>query len=174
MFVLALLAAQAVHVAPPTPEGHIHQAAPGTLTVCPVAPVVPRGLEGWRTMTPVAAARAPVAIGVGQGVRATLLPQTEVTYSVAPAKPGARGTSGGVFAFEVARAGRHRVALAAGAWIDVVQGGRALPSKAHGHGPECSAIRKIVEFDLGPGRYLLQIAGSPFATLPLLIARAEG
>jgi hypothetical protein len=124
-------------------------------------------------MTPVAAARAPVAIGVGRGVRATLLPQTEVTYPVAPAKPGAAGTSGGVFAFETARCGRYRVALAARR-VDRRGPGR---SRAAAQGAGCGVdcwIMKIVEKDLGPGRYLLRIAGSPWATLPLIVARACG
>lgn len=174
MFALVplLLAAQApVHVAPPTPENHVHVAPAGTLKTCPVAPVIPVELAGWRTMTPVVAGDTPAVIRVGQGARATLLPEAEVNYSLAPAKPGAAGTSGGVFAFEVARAGTYRVALGAGAWIDVVRGGKALASKAHAHGPDCSPVRKMVDFALAPGRYLLQIAGSPTPTLPLIVAR---
>lgn len=171
---LALLAAQAaVHVAPPRPEGHVQPTAAGALKTCPIAGIIPRELAGWRTMLPVAAARTPVAIGLGKGVRATLLPTAEVVYPVAPARPGAEGTSGGVFAFEVARAGRYRMALGAGAWIEVVQGGRALVSKAHNHGGACSPVRKMVDYDLARGRYLLEVAGSPTATLGLMIARVE-
>ena len=157
-----------VHVLPPRSEGHV-EVAP-TLKTCPVAPAIPRELPGWRTMTPVAAGPTPEPIRVGAGVRATLLPGAEVAYPVVPAKPGAAGTSGGVFAFEVARAGRYRVALGVGAWIDVAQGGRLLASVAHGHGPECSPVRKTVDFDLKPGRYLLEVAGSPVTALELMVA----
>lgn len=156
------------HVAPPTAEGHVHPAP--TMKTCPIAGVIPPELAGWRTMTPVDAGATPVPIRLGAGVRAHLLPVDAVTYPLAPAKPGATGTSGGVFAFEVARGGRYRVALGAGAWIDVVQGGRAFASVAHGHGPECSPVRKMVDFDLKPGRYLLEVAGAPSATLGLMIA----
>lgn len=166
---LLALALQAVHVAPPVAEAHVH-AAP-TLKVCPVAGVMPRGLAGWRTIVPVVAGSTPVPIRIGRGVRATLLPGAEVSYPVAPARPGAAGTSGGVFAFEVARGGRYRVALGAGAWIDVVQGGRTLASGAHDHGPECSPVKKMVDFDLAAGRYLLEVSGSPVATLPLMVAK---
>lgn len=138
---------------------------------CPVAPVIPRELAGWRTMAPVAAGATPAVIRVGQGARATLLPTPAVTYPLAPAKPGAAGTSGGVFAFEVAEGGTYRVALGAGAWIDVVHDGKALESTAHGHGPDCSPVRKMVDFRLAPGRYLLQIAGSPALVLALMVAR---
>jgi hypothetical protein len=34
MLVLALVATQAVHVAPPISGGYIHQAVPGSLKVC--------------------------------------------------------------------------------------------------------------------------------------------
>jgi hypothetical protein len=62
--------------------------------------------------------------------------------------------------FDVVKAGVYRVALSAGAWVDVVQGGTIAQSVAHGHGPECSGIRKIVSFHLAPGRYVLQLVAS--------------
>ncbi len=166
---LAFALQAAVHVAPPMPEGHVH--AGPTLKTCPIAGVIPKGLEGWRSMTPVAAGKTPAAIAVGKGTRATLLPSADVTYPLAPAKPGPAGTSGGVFAFEVTRPGRYRVALGAGAWIDVVQGRKALESKAHSHGPDCSPVTKMVDFDLARGRYLLEVAGSPTPTLGLMVAK---
>ena len=75
--------------------------------------------------------------------------------------------------FQVARAGTYRVALGTSAWIDVVRAGRALPSQAHGHGPACTGIRKIVDFRLTPGRYVLQLSGTMATTLPVLIGRSE-
>ncbi|HEX8485771.1 homogentisate 1,2-dioxygenase [Sphingomonas sp.] len=137
---------------------------------CSLAPVIPAELAGWEMMAPVVAGAAPATIRIGQGARATLVPGASVTYAPAPAKPGATGTSGGVFVFDVATAGRYRVALGAGAWIDVVRGNQAVASIAHGHGPACSPVKKTVDFDLTPDRYRLQVAGSPVATLPLMIA----
>lgn len=170
MLLLALALAQApVHVAPPKAEGHVHPAP--TLKVCPVTPVIPPELAGWRTPVAVAAARNPVAIPVGKGVRARLLLIGDVVFPVAPARRGDRASHGGVFAFEVARGGRYRVALGARPWIEVVQGGRIIPSAAHAHGPECSPVMKMVDYDLTPGRYLLEVAGSPPATLGMMVAR---
>ena len=40
-----------------------------------------------------------------------------------------------------------------------VAGGEALKSVLHGHGPQCSTIRKIVRFDLQPGTYRLYLTG---------------
>ena len=154
-FVLALLAAQAA------------------AAVCPARPLIPTELAGWTTPVSVAARAAPTMIRVGQAARATLLPGGAFIYPLAPAKPGADGTSGGVFAFEALLTGRYRVALGAGAWIDVVRDGAALASVQHGHGGACSTVRKMVDFDLTAGRHLLQIAGSPTAMLTIMVVRVR-
>ncbi|WP_294320753.1 homogentisate 1,2-dioxygenase [uncultured Sphingomonas sp.] len=140
---------------------------------CPPTPIaLPRGMEGWSRPTAVAAAATaakPVLLTARSAVRATLLPITGVTYAVPPAKPGAATSHGGLFAFDVARAGRYRVALGSPAWIDVLRGTMPVASVTHGHGPSCSTIRKMVDFDLKPGRHLLQIAGSEPAAVTLMV-----
>ncbi|WP_423604743.1 hypothetical protein [Sphingomonas sp. MS122] len=76
----------------------------------------------------------------------------------AGAKPGGAVMIG----FKVETAGRYGIALDQRGWIDVVpgaSGGEALKSVAHGHGPACSTIRKIVRFDLQPGLYRLYLTG---------------
>lgn len=149
------------------------QAAPAACPAMPVSP--PVELAGWsagRTIAAAADAAGVVPVTVGQGVRATLLPVGRVTYPVAPARAGP-GAHGGLLAVDVSRAGRYRVALGAAAWIDMVQGGRALSSVGHGHGPACTGIRKIVDFDLRPGRHVLEIAGAPDAVITVLIAAAR-
>lgn len=142
---------------------------------CPATPATPPAeLRGWARRTPVragaTAARATV-LPVGEGAVATLLPTPKVTYAVRPEKPGGSASSGGLFAFTVPTAGRYRVALGAAAWVDVVTGGTPAASVAHGHGPDCTGVRKMVDFDLRPGRYLLQVAGNGSTTLPLMVAR---
>jgi hypothetical protein len=136
-------------------------------------PPLPADLAGWRQQSPVAAGAAVAGaptLTVGRGARAALIANDAVRYARQPDKPGAAGNFGGLFAVTVIRAGRYRIALGGGAWIDVVQGDRALASVAHDHGPACSPIRKMVDFDLAPGRYLLQIAGSTARELPVMVA----
>lgn len=131
---------------------------------CPATPVaLPAEYAGWSAAMPVAAAAEPASVGdamltVGRGARATLQPTGALRLPITPKRPG---THGGLFAFEAASAGRYRVALGAGVWVEVVANGAAVPSVAHGHGPACSAVQKLVEFDLKSGRYLLQITGDP-------------
>lgn len=135
---------------------------------------LPAELQGWSRKTPVragaTAARA-TTLPIGQGTVATLLATPKITYAVRPEKPGGSVSSGGLFTFTVSDPGRYRVALGSGAWIDVLAGTTPAVSVAHGHGPDCTGVRKMVDFDLQPGRYLLQVAGNGSATLPLMVAR---
>ncbi|HMP46902.1 MAG TPA: hypothetical protein PKD99_17530 [Sphingopyxis sp.] len=82
-------------------------------------------------------------------------------YWVAPERTPDVHKFGGMVPITVDRPGRLVVALDAGAWIDLVQDGAIVKSAAHGHGPACSGIRKMVEYDVAPGRYLLQIVNAP-------------
>jgi hypothetical protein len=76
-----------------------------------------------------------------------------------------------MYSFKVERAGTYRIALASAAWIDVLRGKTAVESSSHGHGPDCSGIRKMVDFPLQPGRYVIQIAANGAQVLPFMILR---
>lgn len=142
---------------------------------CPAVPVAPPAeLTGWGGKGLVGASADKVQrFRVGSFARAMLLPAAAVTLPARPGKPAAAGSSSGVFAVEVPAAGRYRVALGAGAWLDLVRGGKALTSVAHGHGPACTGIRKTVDFDLKPGLHLLQIVGSPTPAIDMMVARLK-
>ena len=141
---------------------------------CPAAPApLPAGMEGWGWPTSIragASAARPAPLAIGSAVTATLIPTPRLAYAVRPEKPGGSVSSGGLFAFEVPAAGRYRVALGSAAWIDVLSGSTPAMSVAHGRGPACSTVRKMVDFDLKPGRYLLQVAGNGTPTLALMVA----
>ncbi|RDE06880.1 hypothetical protein [Sphingomonas aracearum] len=152
------------------------QAAPRPACTAP-APV-PRELAGWAAARPLKAAARATQLGtaeieVGVGYRLALAPQAQATLPIAPGKAPAADASGGLLGFTVVRAGRYRVALGAGAWVEVVQNGQARPSVAHGHGPDCTGIRKMVDYDLTPGRYILQLSGSPQAGVTVLLAALD-
>ena len=55
--------------------------------------------------------------------------------------------------------------------LDLLKGKKPIASTAHGHGPICTGIRKMVDFPLERGRHVLQIAGSPGSTIPVMVAR---
>mgnify|MGYP001054763883 CR=1 FL=1 len=138
-------------------------------------PALPAALAGWATPAPLAAAAdhdglARATLAPGKAATVTLLPTPTVHYPLQPEKPGGSVSHGGLLAFAIARAGNYRIALGSGAWIDVVRDGKAVVSTAHGHGPACSTIRKMVDFSLEPGDYVLQVSANAAAELAVLIA----
>ncbi len=94
-----------------------------------------------------------------------------VTFVTSPQKPAEPASHAGLIGVTADQPGAYVVALGAGAWIDVLRDGVAVPSTAHGHGPACSTVRKWVEFALQPGAYVVQLSGAPDAKLNLLVAR---
>ena len=57
----------------------------------------------------------------------------------------------------IAEAGKYGVAADSKVWIDLVANGKPLTSVGHGHGPDCSGIRKVVWFNLAAGEYELAL-----------------
>lgn len=138
-------------------------------------PALPIGFENWSTRVALeagAATRHAPVIAVGRAAELRLVPLDRLAPAAPPTRDLGAGTNAGVALFQVTRPGTYRIALGAPAWIEVVRGGRALPSAAHSHGPACSGIRKIVDYRLAPGRYVLQLTGAAANTLPVLIAPA--
>jgi len=148
----------------------------GHAAACPSTVDLPAELAGWNTREPLKAGKSAdkldnATLGIGTAVDAALLGTPDVKYASRPEKPGGSVSYGGLFAFTAQEAGRFRVALGSGAWIDVVRDGETVESVAHGHGPECSGVRKMVDFDLAPGTYTLQIAANGQPDLALLVTR---
>jgi len=144
---------------------------------CAAGPAtMPPELAGWSSRRPIVAAsnasglRA-ATLGIGSAADAALKSTSEVSYVMRPEKPGGSVSYGCLFAFTVDQPGIYRVALGSGAWIDVLRGKNVVASTAHGHGPDCSGIRKMVDFPLTPGRYTLQIAANGEPAVSLMIAR---
>lgn len=135
---------------------------------CPAEPVLPPDLAGWARMSSnktiyaygeARAAEWPVLGAVRTGL--SLHRAESLRYWTAPERTPDVHRFGGMVPIRVEKAGRLVVALDAGAWIDLVKDGAVVISAAHGHGPACSGIRKMVEYDVTQGRYLLQISNAP-------------
>ena len=159
---LTLAAAQAMPM--PAPSAC---ARPGSL---------PPELAGWATPRMITAATTSEQLGaatlpLGAGARTMLSPTPRVTYPVQPGHPGTSPTYGGLVAFTVVDAGTYRVALSGPAWIDLVADEKPVASSAHGHGLDCTGIRKQVDFALKPGRHVLQVSGATEQVMELLVAR---
>ncbi len=144
---------------------------------CPAgAEPLPTPLAAWTARKPLAAATDTIALDrttldPGTAVDLTLAATPAVHYAVRPSHPGGSVSYGGMLRFTVARAGTYRVAIGSAAWLDVVDDHGVRESTAHGRGPACSGIHKMVDFDLKAGTYVLEIAGNGDAQLAVMIAR---
>ncbi|PZU11769.1 hypothetical protein [Sphingomonas sp.] len=120
----------------------------GAEPVCVRAEIVP-GFESFGK--PEAGAPA-----LGKAVALTMKSaESSAAKGERPFKPG---TYEGHWLRTVAKAGDYRIALSQAAWIAVRRTMDEVDSAAHGHGPACSGIRKIVTFPLKPGSYHLNLS----------------
>jgi hypothetical protein len=167
-FLLSLLAL-AIGGAP------IHPAAASSpAPICTTAATPPPELAGWTHRTPQAAGAvvdsAPL-LAPGAAADLTLMPVGGVHFVVPLGRMSAPADKGGLLTFRAPAAGTYRVALGAGGWIDMVRGTTSIPSSAHGHGPDCTGIRKMVDFPLEAGLYTVQVSASAMDVMPVLIVR---
>ncbi|MBX9795445.1 MAG: hypothetical protein K2Y03_01015 [Sphingomonas sp.] len=142
---------------------------------CPATPpVLPPPFAGWQRgaagMMASAASddRRAMPLPLGQRVEVKLLSMASVDFDVAP-EGTAPGREGGLLMLVVPAPGRYRVMLGGPAWIDLVAAGKPLASVGHDHGPACSGIRKMVDFQLAAGRYTLQLSGAQTATIAVMV-----
>ena len=139
-----------------------------------VAP--PPALAGWTEKNDVAAATkadglAQAALTIDKGAMVALHPTREVSYVTQPDKPGGSVAHGGLLSVTVGAAGTYQVNLSSGAWIDLLQDGKAVLSTAHAPGPACTGIRKTVQFPLQPGRYVLQLSANATPDIQVMVSR---
>jgi len=149
--------------------------APATQAACPATSVaLTAELASWSTPKPLVAAKSAdatsdAALTLGQAADLALSPTPDMRYAIRPSRPGGSVSHGGMAQFIVAKAGIYRVAIDSAAWLDVIADAKSLESVSHGDGPDCSGIRKMVDFKLAPGRYLLQIAGNGAPKVRVLV-----
>jgi hypothetical protein len=167
LYLLAVMTGMAM-IAVPMSAAEPAKPAP----VCPANPVLPPELADWARAVP---GKTFYAYGEPReadfptlGAARTELPlhkAESLRYWITPERAPDPFKYGGLVPIEVKKAGRLVVALDTGAWIDLVRDAKFVKSAAHGHGPACSGIRKMVEFDVQPGRYVLQISSAPAASV---------
>jgi hypothetical protein len=124
--------------------------------------------------TALAAARsaaAPPMLAVARLYELTLNPQDQTTFALPPGKTMlADGAFAGVLLFKIDAPGAYRVSLDAPFWIDVIAGGKLVPTKDFQGQRDCKAPHKIVEYPLSePGTYVLQLSGAAQASVRLTI-----
>ncbi len=139
---------------------------------------LPLAFAGWAAagMEVVAADGATAAyptIEVAVPATVRLHPHGRVRLNQPPAQARAPDDAhAGMVMVAVPAAGQWRVSASTPVWIDVIAPGGPVQSAAHGRMAPCTSIRKVVAFDLQPGRHMIQLSGNPGRTLKLMVSRA--
>src|SRR5262249_22652261 len=127
----------------------------------------------------IAKASSGAALGklANQALELTLKPVAEVKFAVPPGgKPetGTAPTYGGILNFEApAKPGLYQVTLSSGGWIDMLQGGKALPAAGHTGAKDCQGVRKSVRFTLQAAPVIVQISGVYSNSIKVAVRPAE-
>jgi hypothetical protein len=81
-----------------------------------------------------------------------LTPQDKVSFVMAPAKKALPdGAYAGLLKLHIPNAGKYRVSMSEGFWIDVIADGKFAPTDDFTGMRECRAPRKIVQYSLPAG-----------------------
>lgn len=136
---------------------------------------LPAVYEGWSNPSPLNAATQAGTLSasrltLGHAATIRLAHTPDVHFVERPAEPGGSVSFSGMVAFEAPKDGTYRVMLPNKTWIDVLQGTVQASSTHHQHGPDCSGIRKMVDFPLKSGTYTLQLAGSGQQDIPVMVS----
>lgn len=116
-------------------------------------------------------AKKPVHLDLDQRYAVKLLPQASVHFAVKPGKPMLDdGAQAGLFSFHTPNAGRYRVSITTGHWLDVVDGANLVVSRDFQGQRGCEKVHKIVEFELSGNKdFVLQLSGGTDADLAVAI-----
>jgi hypothetical protein len=91
----------------------------------------------------------------------SLTPQDKVNFVMAPAKKAlADGAYAGMVKLHIPTAGKYRVSMSDGFWIDVITEGKFAPTDDFAGSHECRAPRKIVQYPLPAGDLILQFSNA--------------
>lgn len=125
---------------------------------------------GWDKPTKRLAARVPemkYALATGASDLIELRAGKDVKFAVDSARKAKAGTSAGLAALDVAKAGKLDVILSNATFVDLVRDGKILKSTGHADLKTCTGLRKSVSFDVIPGRYIVQLTDAPERTVKM-------
>lgn len=102
--------------------------------------------------------------------------QSGVSFALQPGKPTLPDNAqAGVVRFHTDKAGRYRVGITSGHWIDVVDGDKLIRSRDFQGARGCERPHKIVEYELPAGRDLtLQFSGATDAKVIVAVTAVAG
>ncbi len=104
----------------------------------------------------------------------TLRPLAEAGLARPPErKPKSPGSFAGAIYFTKADYGRYTVAVSAPAWIDLIQKGQYVTSMRNSSADGCDGIRKVVEFELLPEPFIVQMSGVEAPAIKVVVTPSD-
>jgi hypothetical protein len=119
--------------------------------------------------------RKPVHLDLDQHYTVKLAPPGTVKFAVKPGKPmlddGARA---GIFSFHTPKAGKYRVSITTGHWLDLLDGPLVVVSQDFQAQRGCEKVHKIVQFELSGNKdFVLQFSGGTEANVNVAITQVK-
>jgi hypothetical protein len=110
------------------------------------------------------------AIHPGAAYVVALQPADQVAYRLPPERAPKAGSLGATLSVaDVDTPGLYQITLSGEAWLDVIQGDKAVKSSTFSGQKDCPGVRKSVRFDLKAGALIVQISNSASASIDLAI-----
>jgi hypothetical protein len=105
--------------------------------------------------------KKPVHLNLDQHYLVKLVPQSKVKFAVKPGKPMPDDDAhAGVFSFHTPKAGKYRISITTGHWIDVLDGPLLVVSQDFQAQRACEKVHKIVQYELSGNKdFVLQFSG---------------
>lgn len=115
--------------------------------------------------------RAAPVLPLGKPMDLALKPSADVRFVAMPEQKRApENAHAGLVKLNIPAGGIWRVAASGPVWIDMLSASGPVASSNHGRMAPCTSLRKVVEFPLTAGEYLLQLSGNPGPELRLMVA----
>ena len=140
--------------------------------------MLPVELNAWKTLSYVSAAKSAAELSnatleVGKASYVGLNNTPKMKYVVRPMNEGGTVSYGGIFKIAIKESGTYRVALGNASWIDVTKDAKPAQSIAHNGGPANSGIRKMVDYNLESGTYVLQLSAGADSSSAILVTKIK-
>ena len=119
--------------------------------------------------------KKPVHLDLDQHYAVKLAPQGTVKFAVKPGKPMLDdGAQAGIFSFHTPAAGKYRVSITTGHWLDVLDGPLVVVSQDFQGQRGCEKVHKIVQFELSGNKdFVLQFSGGTQPTVNVAITQVK-
>lgn len=140
--------------------------------------VLPLELDAWKTLSYVGAAKSAdelsnATLKVAKASYVGLISTPKMKYVLRPMNEGGTVSYGGMFEVQINESGTYRVVLGNASWIDVTKDGKPAQSIAHSEGPKNSGIRKMVDYKLESGMYVLQLSAGADSSSVILVMKIK-